>query len=51
MTKDYQEKLIKLAKNLTEYVNTSDCKDYMLLSKLDYLIGYILALEERKTRG
>lgn len=47
MTEEYREKLIKLVKEVLEYRQTTDCKDFTFLSKLDYLLGYILALEEK----
>lgn len=45
MTKEYKNRLIKLTKELKDYRDTLDCKDFTFLSKLDYLIGYILAVE------
>lgn len=51
MTEDYKIKLVRLAKELMEYRQTADCKDITFLSKLDYLIGYIMAFEgEDKTK-
>lgn len=53
MTKEYKEKLIRLAKDLDSVMgnNTSqvvDTEHYVdkLKSKANYLVGFILALEE-----
>lgn len=45
-SKEYIRRLIELTKELQEYRGTTDNKDYTFLSKLDYLTGYILALDE-----
>lgn len=45
----YEKKLVELAKELQTYRETTDCKDYTFLSKIDFLIGYCLAPEEIDT--
>lgn len=47
INEDYIKRLIVLIKELQNYRITTDCKDYNFLSKLDYIIGYILALDEK----
>ena len=48
MTKDYKEKLIKLAKDLAEGMENKNLSPTQFVSKINYLIGYILALEEKE---
>ena len=44
MTNNYKKRLILLADSLQDYLDTTDSKDLPLLSKLQYLLGYIKAL-------
>lgn len=45
MNDDFEKRLVQLAKEVLEYRKVTDSKDYTFLSKLDYLLGYIMALE------
>ena len=47
MTKDYEQRLIKLAKEIDEMAPFCLYTDNAALSKFKYLIGYIEALEEK----
>jgi hypothetical protein len=47
MTNTYQQKLIKLANEIKQIIETENTSDYpIFMSKLNYLLGFILALEE-----
>ena len=52
MTNNYKKRLILLADSLQDYLDTTDSKDLPLLSKLQYLLGYIKALRvEKRNNG
>ena len=52
MTEQYRKRLVELAKQIEklerpEYLNTPEGLNFV--SKLNYLLGYIMALEEDET--
>ena len=54
MTKEYIKKLVRLAKDLYEGMEivsgTMNKKQTIFMSKLNYLIGYIMALEDSNSK-